>query len=502
MPRIEDYSAQTEAQGPVGGLDPRVEAAGYMGRQVEKLGGVIGQTGQEIFKRQEQAEISDTYATFADARSKWTSDLQDQVQKGTLNVDEFKQKYQDFVDSQADKVTTASGKNFFNRQAARLGGSLLTMAAHGQVAIAGAKAVADYQSGQNSLQDALMKDPSQFQDAIDSTHENIDGLTAAGSVPADKAPMFIGRASTDLAKAAVRGWAQIDPVTAKKKLDDGEFDKYFDGDAKKQMYGEVQMAEHGKAIEDARIQKAQDDAQATKADQTMQDWLPKILSNSLSTKDVTNNHDLDFGQKARILNMIEQNQNKEIKTDPRVVVSLARRALLPDGDPQKITDMSQLSPYVGKGLNLSDVTKINNFIAKTPEGIAINADRKKLLDYAGAALIKKDAMGIQDPQGQKNVAQFMTDLQNQEAQMRTQGLPLKSLYDPSSKDYFGNKIDGYKRSSQEIMQDQAQQYKDAANKQINPTTGQQLAKPPPDKIQPGESPADFLARIRSKRPGQ
>lgn len=460
MPQIEEYNSQVGAQGPVGGLDPRVEAAGAVGRGIEKLGQTITSAEDMLYKRKEQAETSDIYAQAASMRVDYHDKIQKGLQDGNLDTEKLKSEFQDEISNYSQNISTSGGQDYLHRQAARLQGEITRKAVIGQSHIAGIQAAQDLQSGMNSDSNALMSDPTQFQDIVDASQERTDAMIKAGSVNPGQAEKLNQTFEQEYAKAAVRGYANLNPDFAKKKLDDGEFDDYFNSDVKKQMYAEVKQYSHAKEIDNKDTQKKLDDEAQAKTEAWKQDALGKMIKGNLTANDILKAKDtLSFADQKEMLAMKDAMTRQEYKSDPRTMNQITNKILLQDGDPQKITDMSQLRPYLEKGqITPRDVTFLNGMIAKTPEGQAANANRKNLFDYAKADLVKKDSMtGMADPQGEANLARFTVDLHGKEADLRKQGLPISDLYNPRSKDYFGNNLTQYKKTQQQVIQDMANQ---------------------------------------------
>ena len=124
--------------------------------------------------------------------------------------------------------------------------------------------------------------------------------------------------------------------------------------------------------------------------------------------------------------------------------------LLPDGNPNKISDPSELQQYVvaagqgGRGISPQDYTQMKSWFDKTPQGQALTANRKSVMDMAKSTLIQKSGnMGAADPIGQHALMQFTNYMQSQEQNAISQRQPVADLYNVNSKNFIGNQIKAF-----------------------------------------------------------
>ncbi len=489
MPRIQEYLPEVDATGPVGAISPNTELLSSAGRGLRDLGNDIGNAIDVVERRKTQNETSDIAANMSQARFDFTQQIQDQTAKGTLDTDQFKQQYDDFINEQASQYNTPGGQNFFNKQAARLKGSLLKQAIRGQSEIAANNAQADFKNSLNSDANTLGIDPSQFTDIYDKSVENVHNLVDQGLIPASQAGKFQREVGEELAKAAVRGRASLNPDDAKKELDSQYYDNFLSPDTKKQLYGEIRQAGVAQEVEQERQLNLLKKAQAAKAEVFGGKALPLLVNGQLTTKAIMQS-DMNWEDKYKWLNMQRAQSQLEVKTDPVVKNQLTDRMHLPDNDPQKISDPSQLQDYVGHGISVSDYSQLTSYFDKTPEGQVQMTNRKMLLDLAKSKLTKSTLLGLADPNGQLKLMQFTNELQQKEAELRKQGKPSTSLYDVSSPDFFGKQLDKYTANPQQIIADLANQKRGKAQPapQVIQTSPGIIPKPsqsPPIEYKPG-----------------
>lgn len=467
MPKIQEYEPEVSAQGPVGGISPNVEMAGAAGRGLERAASGIADLSGAVQRRQAQKESADVYSALSQTHADYTARLQKETNDGTLDIDQFKQDYEDAVNQVGQNVSTPQAQDLFQRQAARFGGSLLQHAIAGQAQVAADHANAALQTSYNASSDSLYQNPSAFETVKSSMNDFIDSQVADGGRSAKKSEELKVSMANGLAKSAVRGIMQNDPEAAKAALDNGDFDDYIKGDDKYKLYAEVKEFARAKVADQKNAQKLLDDAQDARAEQWKNDvGLPKLVKSALSAKDVLNNQDLSSSEKISWLNMIEKG-TREQNEDPAVKNSVLRRLVLPDNDPRKITDITQVEPFVGKGLSLSDVEQMNTWLTKkSPDGQVLTSQRKMLIDYAKQKLVNSNPMmGIKDPEGERNFSVFTNALMQQEKAYKQAGKPLGELYDESKQDSYWNKVPGYVKTPQQIMQGLADQTRQPAPKE-------------------------------------
>lgn len=499
MPKINDYSAP-EISAQTGNIQDfgALRQPGEMGRVVQTLGNQTAQFGDALYRRKEQEEVSDLNAKFADAREKWTQDIQDQTQNGTIDTQNMDAKYQDFIGKMDTGISTNAGKNYFTKQAARLRGHVLSSSMRAQAHVAGAKAENDWRQALGSNSAALMNDPTQFKDVYDSSLEAIDAQVSSGAMPDAVAEKFKRLTGADLAQNTVRGWSKLSPDIAQKKLDAGEFDEYITGDTKQQLYNQIHAQRLANTADSARATKVDEQARKLKSESWKGDHMDDFVNHTLSAQDVMDSPDLNSSEKLRWINMVNANARKDTLTKPEAYNDFSRRLALPDGDPNKITDSGTLEDAVSKGvITASDFKKLDSFRKKTSSGALMNDNRSRLLRSATGSLVKKDPlMGLQDPEGEYNMMQYTNALHDKEEEFKKEKKPVGSLYDPNSPDYFGKEINKYKKTPDQIMKSLAGQVNQGS--QIEPSQDGQPAAPPVQgdkrRIQ-GESPAAYLKRI-------
>ncbi len=496
MPQIQEYMPQTSAQQPVGGTSPNMETVSAPGRAIESLGAQITQGGEAIHRRQVQEETADVYSDFADKRAEQTEKLQGQIQDGSLDVDKFQQEYDESTQDTYNKLSTSEGRNYFERQQARLRGNLLHSASVGMAQIAARNASAKWTNYVGSTSSALMSDPSSLDDAVGQATEAVDSMIKEGGLPEKMRGQALNQMSGEFAKSAVLGWAKLDPDHAKALLDKGDFDNYLNGEQKEQMYGKVHAYSAAKDVEDRRADRAQKEAQKATGDAWNQKATPAWVNNSLSSKDVmaaVEDGTLKPEQGQRWIHMIDQRaKEKAGKSDPKTFMDLANK--ISSGE---IEDMQDLMPHVGHGLNTEGFNRLNSFIDKAhPE---IRQGEKALFKSIQGVRYKNPMTNQWDTDGDQKAAQAMHDYADAKKNVISQGGKPHDLVDPNSKFFFGTpqNLAKYQTSIQDQMSSVSRDRTDKALGLKREGSDPTAVNPKPvnkNVRQPNESAAEYLKR--------
>ncbi len=429
MPQINEYRPEVNAQGAVGGVTPNLEAVSLFGRGVEHVGAALEQAGDVIHRRQAQQEISQVYGQFAQARADWNIKLKAGLKDGSLDPDKFDQDYADYVNKAGDGIQTAEGKDFFNRQANRLGGTLMQNAMIGKAKIAGERAFADISQGINVHVANLMSHPEQVDDALGSTEELISAKQKDGTLTPEQAIRIKSQLMPQLAEAAVKGLAEQDPGQnekgednenlAKQSLDQGHFAELLNEPQRAALYQYARAADNRRQIDGER-------AAATAhrlLEKQGQDYLDqngnRILNGQLSAKEIQT-APLTFQQKEYALSKIKAVNNEEAVTDKRVFHNVYSNIL--NGN---ITTREQLITEYNKGkIAPHDMPFLEHQIDNTPDGLVVK-NLQKQLDNAAKSLILKGPGGVPVVAAKAN---FDMEVMQARQAAEAQGIPAKQFF--------------------------------------------------------------------------
>ncbi len=455
MPKITEYGAPDAMdQQTINYANPNDTSGQLMSRAGQEL----TKFGDANYQRQAQSEVSELNASFAQARSDWSTHLDEGIRDGTINTANAKEKYKEYIDKMSEGLQTREGRQFFDRQSSRLGGQIIQSAAHGQALVAGDKAAANYMTAKNLNDNLLTKNPEQFKDILDSSIEAVNAQVDSGVIKENIGERLKKETAKDYAKNAIRGWAKLNPDKADEMMNSGIYDQYIDGDVKEAMSGYIHQQRYAKEIEDRRGDTARKKADELASEAWQQKALPDLANGTLKTQNILDS-DMSANDKIRWLKLNESAAFDSAHTDPRVKNMVASQILMSEDDPEKtIHSISDMAPYVGHGLSVVDIKQLSGLIDKTPEGQFMKDNRKRLLDSAKQVILQKDPMNgfnVSDDTTEYNLSKFQSALQQKEAEFIKEKKNPSDLYNPNSKDYFGNNIMAYKKTPQQVIDDKA-----------------------------------------------
>lgn len=389
MAQINEYLPDTGVQGAVGGVTPNLEAVSLFGKGLEHVGSGLQEVSDVVHKREYQQEISQVYGQFAQARADWNVKLKQRLRNGTLDPDQFDQEYADYINKIGDNLKTAEGKNFFNRQAYRLGGTLMQNAITGKAQIDGEKAFQEINTGVNVHVANLMTHPDQAPDAIDATQELIAAKKADGTIDTVQSIRLQKQLVPQLAEAAVKGFANQDPGVdekgnphenvGKQFLDNGGFAEYLNEPQRAALYSYAREADNRRRIETDREESTAHRSLQRQGLEYMDQASNKILNGTYSLKEL-NSAPLTLEQKLYVKHQVDAVNKEESVTDKPTFNRVYKQLL--SGE---ITTHEQLNQLVLDGAKIAphDMPFLYKQIDSTPDGLVVKNMQKgidKMID--------------------------------------------------------------------------------------------------------------------------
>lgn len=495
MPNIREYRPAGEVPGIVQG--PRANADTFganIGASIERAGGAIMNAADIVQKNNERAEISDLNAKLAKAQADWTIEWNETLKTAdpadkTL-AERFNQGLEERLAGVREGIETRAGELHFEQSSSRLKAHFAETAYQGQSTLAGIKAKEDYEQARNSRQAALINDPSAFQLTLEMENEDVESRVANG-LPRATAEQLRNESRLLYAKAALRGWAKLDPSYAKEQLASGQWDQFLSGEAKVQMVGEADQEIRGRMVEAERLRAANERIVKEQQEKTQTEFLTKIVQGSLKANDILSSN-LDFAQRHQMLNILDSHNKSELKTDKALMADLFDRIHTTEDDPRKIKDEKELNAFVvQKKLTIEDLNVLRKEFQgrTTSEGKAEGDWKQDFYRVARGKLTKSnDLLGVKDPEGDERYLQFRIMADKAIEDGKKAGKSPAQLLNPESPDYVGKALSSFVKSGRQIMKEKAGRMRPQPSVTPAPT-------PTPLPRQPGEKPADYLKRI-------
>lgn len=199
-----------------------------------------------------------------------------------------------------------------------------------------------------------------------------------------------------------------------------------------------------------------------------------------------------------VLGQNQRQANGEFtRSKPGVLLDAYKRMYLPEGDPNKISSVTQLFPLLGD-LNTTDFDRARKELdaSRNPEGsgFASEVQRTRTRAYA---MLRQTVMGANMPEKASAAADlFNADLEQRIARFRADGKDTRLLLTPGSPDYVlsPERVKSFMQTTQEVLAEKASTVRaDAAR-----TAGGPIGVASRPAVAPrlaGESPEAYLKRI-------
>lgn len=496
MPQIRQY----ENTGQVGGSVNTQRASGEdfgagIGRSIQTVGAQVNKFGDILQKREDQNDISELHKNIAQAQDELGSAYQEEYQKGTLDHDAFMDKVQDTLQSVGDSVKTRVGSLRFQQLEAQTKLHFSQQSQSGQAVLAGVKAVNNFKVAADARSGAVLKNPNSFETLLTQQNQEIDDMVATKGLPAVEADKLKREAMDKLAFGAVRGIITLSPEQAEKELQDGKWDPYM-GEASQYRAGvEIERAKRANLIEEERKQRLQEKAEKAVHEKTMSSYISALNTDggSLSAKQIID--DLNSGKinsqgAEHALRLIRDDAtNKKLQSDPEVLRDLYQQIILPDGDPNKLTDVNKLDAHGMIDISLSDLDRLHKVMLDrgTERGEAEAHLKKSFFEDGFNNIAKPDPVTkMPDPKGYDLYRSWEASVWDEYLKQKTGGKSTRQLLSPDSPDYIGKKypFSAYQRSVQEVIGDTVKKLQKDSQKDI-----------PKNPRKEGESIDAYLKRI-------
>lgn len=160
-----------------------------------------------------------------------------------------------------------------------------------------------------------------------------------------------------------------------------------------------------------------------------------------------------------VRNMFDANARGAARTYGTLSKDYVDRVLAPSTDATRISNASQLWPYVGPGddapLTNTGAGALTSLLAARagPQGEAFASQAKTFLDNAyGQLTFSNKATGLRDPKGEALYSKFLAQALPQLEAANKNGTLAKTL-DPKSPDYLGNVANTFARTPAQIVHD-------------------------------------------------
>lgn len=200
-------------------------------RANEAVGRAISGVGETMYRIAERQEVLDVEEKM--------SELQNQIGQGfkqSYNTadpkdkefgERFIKKSKEQLDSLRGEFSTKQGRLAYERMRSSIYSSVQEKATSAQMDLSGQAAVQSYESILSNKSSYLVSNPGEFKAELKRVDEAMAAVEQTGAFGGAKLDGEKRNARALMAESAVRGWIDVDPVLAQKKLKSGEYDEYF-----------------------------------------------------------------------------------------------------------------------------------------------------------------------------------------------------------------------------------------------------------------------------------
>lgn len=358
MPTIKQYTQQVRSSGS---LDVRVnpDAADTASTALARLGNTAMGAGLDIM---ESKEKSDLQVEVAQARADATKALQQDVQSGVVNDDNYLESYNTRISQSFDaiggKARTRVVQDAASAQRADLMAHFDDQARTAKITADGQKIALNFDRALNASGDTLLNDPTQYQAIRDQWGLSIDDPSGPyarmSAQQRSKAKLEIDQ---NLAKWYVQGAIEkLGPDYATKELNSGKLDDVLGAETKDFLLrrAETEKRTRQEDISRERTLRMQQEADADKKTRLkmLQDFEKDDMGGWTFKKITTSFNDPAVAEHMRDM-LKTRLANPDQTSNPAVKLDVQRRIYLPPGDPDKIMDPSVVTKLYSVNRQLS-----------------------------------------------------------------------------------------------------------------------------------------------------
>ncbi len=449
MPTIPQYNQQVRERGK---LDARVDpgAASQVAGAIQGAGRALFGVGTDIQEMNERKDRSDLQAEIARARQEATVSLQEDIQTGAINSDDYLTEYNNRINQKLDGLgavtRTRAGREIAGAQKAVLSSEFATHAATAKITADGQQMALNFDRALNDSGNTLLLDPTQYQAVREQWLLSLDDPSGPyGRMSAEQKQKAKLSVDKNLAKWYIQGATEkLGPEYAMTELNSGKYDSVFDADTKQLLLkaAEVEKRSRTEDIQRERTVRLQLEADEDKKTRTsILQRMERPDVGGLTFKEIVNSFN-DPVQAEHMRDVLRQRlANPDQPSNPWVFLDIQRKIYLPAGHPDKISDPFVVTQQfaVNKQISRSDmITLLQDMeVAKSQDTLGPDLQsvsnqvystfsRSPLGQVAGADLL---------PMADGAMYRWRQDVNRLIAEKREKGEDPRELLNPRSKDY-------------------------------------------------------------------
>lgn len=541
MPTIRQYEA------PALGLQPSstgIDATAKAAQQVEKsynqaaaattevgnqfarnISSAIKDVGEVAVKYMEHREISHGSAAYAQLNDTLTQQWNETAKGADPNDPTIAQKFREetlepALENYQKGFLTEGGQKFAESRTYALRNHMFEKTAADMSLLAKDAVSVNVKQTANSLSNTAMTDPSAVPYLLESADAMVGNMvnSSPNIKGADAARAHTGLTQTmkeNIVKSGAIGAIQraADPEAEAIKWG-AKYPEYINGAELKTLAANARAQIHARRADDTYARVLEEKKQQIISDSRETGYLQRLYSDNpkeqaqVSVKAIVNDPNLTRTAKERMIGVV----NREFKPETaaqesnRNAMDLLERVRRPDGDPDRINDLTPLyKARIDGKVNRTDFEMLRKEFTdvRTPEGERLSVRKNEFMKAVAPSIDKSNPlMGTLDKDGKLNTYRLMVDLDHKIDEYRKAGKNPYDLLDPSKPDYMGAPaaLQPYQKPLQQSIRDQAERLRGGGMNLTGPgktVTGIEVLPMDASKIvprKPGESPAAYLKR--------
>jgi len=447
MPKIRTYERQVGTPDPTIKSSASPEAAGAFGKGLATAAGAFSNASDQFLKVAEDREKTEVVKALSTIEANFDIKIREQKDAGTLDTQKIQDEYKNEINKIVGSVNTSAGKDYLDKQSTLLGNSLLKTSSLNQAQMFAEQDTTDFLGIINTDYSGLLTNPLNHMKKLTRIQSLIKSKLDSKRIGQKEADKFNQMAIDTYGDGAVRGFARTSPKLAQMKLDSLD---NLSPDVKKNLISHIRTMERANKLKQKSDAAKIKEARKIKSENWQMQNYARVVRNEISVDEILDSNELLPQDKTRMLRIHELSLNKSLKLDPLVF-----NKVIKDIQSGRISDPSELYEYVGKGLRPSDPTRLLPLVMNAAGRIndPLKESRSKVIQAAEKEIVSLDTLNWTMPvAAQKNLTDFYQFMLKEEDRLSQKGEDTSSLYDPSSKNYILNKIDQFKVTSKQILE--------------------------------------------------
>lgn len=441
MPTLPQYTAKLDSLPISGGR--RAELSDFGGEGGIEAGRAIQRAAGAYLSQVEDKESRTALVSSSEIRAKYAKRLDEAALNGE-DLDRLREQMGDELSKVGENFQTKRGQESLALYTSNT--NLMFDEQSNRIAVQRAAATARIEGSKfiNSASAIIQSNPLYLEVAEKDAEEF--GKTLKGIRPEQRVEIVQGL-KRELNMAAAIGYARVDPETAKKKLDAGEWD--LTSEQRNIALNKVDTEIRARRA-DETYRRALAEADERDRDEKARDTLFKgIIDGTTTRRAIMDSADLKPTTREHLIVFMEHRAkalvSEEKRSDPGTMRDLWMRIHAPEGDPRRILNGDSIFEAVKAGkLNTADANQLNTLVAnqKDENGRKIRSSLYAMSSAFQRALEVDPRMSKQKMLGEipAIVNEYTAMVQELVSERRAanDAAGLRELFNPKSKTYVGS----------------------------------------------------------------